>query len=98
MVQKAHGPIGPGEILLKEFLGPMGISQYRLAMTIGVSPRRINEIVQGKRRITPGTGIRISRALGMSDHFWVNLQVDYDLEVEKDEHQEQIDAIRPLTA
>jgi antitoxin HigA-1 len=98
MTKKAHEPITPGEILLEEFLEPMGISQYRLAKAIGVPPRRINEIVHGKRRITPETGIRISKALGMSEHFWVNLQVDYDLEVEKDKRQAEIDAITPLTA
>lgn len=98
MAAKAHPPIHPGEILLEEFLQPMGISQYRLAKAIGAPPRRINEIVHGKRRITPETGIRLSRALGMSDHFWVNLQVDYDLEIEKDAHQAEIDAISPLTA
>ena len=86
----------PGEILLEEFLEPMGISQYRLAKTIGVPPRRINEIVHGTRRITPGTGIRISKALGMSEQFWVGLQIDFDIEVEKDKHRAEIDAIRPL--
>lgn len=98
MAEKAHEPITPGEILLEDFLKPMGISQYRLAKAIDVPPRRINEIVLGKRRITPETGIRLSKALGVSEHFWVNLQVDYDLEIEKDEHQAEIDAITPLTA
>ncbi|GAB2460837.1 HigA family addiction module antitoxin [Nocardioides hungaricus] len=88
--------IHPGEILLEEFLKPMGVSQYRLAKTIGVPPRRINEIVHGTRRITPETGIRISKALGMSEQFWVGLQIDYDIEVEKDKHRAEIDAIRPL--
>lgn len=98
MMEKAHEPIPPGEVLLEEFLEPMGISQYRLAKAIGVPPRRINEIVHGKRRITTQTGIRISKALGMSEHFWVNLQVDYDVELEKEEHQAELDAIVPLTA
>lgn len=96
--RKAHPPIHPGEILLEEFLKPMGISQYRLAKAIGVPPRRINEIVHGKRRVTPETGIRLSRALGMSELFWVNLQSDYDIEVEKDRHGAELDAITPLTA
>lgn len=96
MTEKAHEPISPGEVLLEEFLKPMGISQYRLAKVIGVPPRRINENVHGKRRVTPGTGIRISKALGMSEHFWVNLQVDYDVERVKDAHQAEIDAITPL--
>lgn len=89
-------PIHPGEILLEEFLKPMGVPQYRLAKTIGVPPRRINEIVHDTRRITPETGIRISKALGMSEQFWVGLQIDFDIEVEKDRHRAEIDAIRPL--
>jgi addiction module HigA family antidote len=96
MTETLMPPIHPGEILLEEFLKPMGISQYRLAKTIGVPPRRINEIVHGTRRITPETGIRISKALGMSEQFWVGLQIDFDIEVEKDKHRAEIDAIRPL--
>ena len=69
-----HEPIHPGEILLEEFLDPLGISQYRLAQAIGVPPRRINEIVHGKRAISPDTALRLSRALGTSDGFWMNLQ------------------------
>lgn len=76
----------------------MGISPYRLAKTIGVPPRRINEIVHGDRRITPEIGIRLSRALGLSDYYWVNMQAHYDLEVEKGKHQAEIDAITPITA
>lgn len=96
MAETLMPPIHPGEILLEEFLKPMGISQYRLAKTIGVPPRRINEIVHGTRRITPETGIRISKALGMSEQFWVGLQIDYDIEVEKDKHRAEIDGIEPL--
>ena len=77
-------PIHPGEILLEEFLQPMNISQYRLAKDIGVSPRRINEIVQGKRGITADTALRLSRYFGLSERFWMNLQTRYDLEIEKD--------------
>lgn len=88
----------PGEILLEDFLKPMGISQYRLARTMNVPPRRINEIVHGTRRITPETGIRLSRALGMSDYYWINMQAHYDLEVEKELHHAEIEAITPLTA
>ena len=98
MTEKAHDPITPGEILLEEFLIPLGISQYRLAKTIGVPPRRINEIVHGKRRITPETGLRMSRALGLSDRYWLNIQLDYDIEVEKDRHTTELDAITSLTA
>jgi addiction module HigA family antidote len=98
MTEKLYAPIPPGEILLEEFLAPMGISQYRLAKAMGVPPRRINEIVHGQRRITPETGIRMARALGLSDSYWINMQVNYDLEVERDKHQAEIDAIHPLTA
>jgi len=98
MTKKAHDPITPGEILLEEFLVPLGISQYRLAKTIGVPPRRINEIVHGKRRITPETGLRMSRALGLSDRYWLNIQLDYDIEVERDRHTAELDAITSLTA
>jgi antitoxin HigA-1 len=77
-------PIHPGEILLEEFLKPMGISQYRLAKDISVPARRINEIVQGKRAIRPDTALRLSRYFGMSDPFWVHLQARHDLEVQKD--------------
>jgi addiction module HigA family antidote len=77
-------PIHPGEVLLEEFLKPLGISQYRLAKDISVPPRRINEIVHGKRAITADTALRLSRFFGMSERFWLNLQVRYDLEVAKD--------------
>lgn len=68
----------PGEILLEEFLKPMGITQYRLAKEIGVPQRRIGEIVSGKRAITADTGLRLARFFGMSDGFWIGLQADYD--------------------
>ncbi len=68
----------PGEILLEDFLKPMGISQYRLAKEIGVSPRRIGEIIAGKRSITVDTGLRLSRYFGMEDGFWTGLQLNYD--------------------
>ena len=74
----------PGEILLEEFLKPMGITQYRLAKEIGVSQRRIGEIVAGKRAVTADTGLRLSRFFGTSDGFWVGLQTDYDTEKAKD--------------
>jgi addiction module HigA family antidote len=84
MPKRAFPPIHPGEILLEEFLKPMGVSQYRLAKDISVDPRRINEIVLGKRAITADTALRLSRYFGMSDPFWLNLQSHYDLEVERD--------------
>jgi antitoxin HigA-1 len=77
-------PVHPGEILLEEFLKPLGISQYKLAKDISVPPRRINEIVQGKRSISADTALRLSRYFGLSERFWLNLQSRYDLEVEKD--------------
>ena len=98
MAKKLYAPISPGEVLLKEFLEPLGISQYRLAKAMGVPPRRINEIVHGKRRITPETGIRLSRALGLSDSYWINMQMHHDLEVEIEMHRAEIDAVRRLTA
>lgn len=76
--------IHPGEILMEEFLEPMGISQYRLAKDISVPPRRINEIVHGKRSITADTALRLGRFFGMSPEFWLNLQTHYDLEVTED--------------
>ena len=84
MRTKKIPPIHPGEILLEEFLEPMRISQYKLSKDISVSPRRINEIVQGKRSITADTALRLSRYFGLSERFWLNLQSRYDLEVEKD--------------
>ena len=77
-------PVHPGEILLEEFLKPLGISQYRLSKDISVAPRRINEIVHGKRAITADTALRLARYFGLSERFWLNLQSRYDLEVEKD--------------
>lgn len=77
-------PIHPGEVLLEEFLKPMEISQYRLANDISVPPRRINEIILGKRAISPDTALRLSRYFGMTEHFWIDLQTRFDLETEKD--------------
>lgn len=75
-------PIHPGEILMKEFLEPMGITQYRLSKDINVVPRRINEIVHGKRTITADTALRLSRFFGTSEQFWLNLQIKYDIELQ----------------
>ena len=97
-MSSAHGPIHPGEILLEEFLGPLGISQYRLAQAIRVPPRRINEIVHGKRAISPDTALRLSRALGTSDRFWINLQTRYDLDVQLEIHRDEFDRIKRLVA
>jgi addiction module HigA family antidote len=76
--------VTPGEILCEEFLRPLAISQYRLAKAITVPPRRINEIVHGKRAITADTALRLARYFGTSERFWLNLQARHDLEVEKD--------------
>ncbi len=84
MKTKKIKPIHPGESLLEEFLKPMGITQYRLAKDINVPPRRINEIVLGKRTITADTALRLSRYFGLSERFWLNLQMRYNLEIEKD--------------
>ena len=81
---KKLAPIHPGEVLLEDFLLAMEISQYRLAKDISVPPRRINEIVHGRRAITPDTALRLSRYFGTNERFWLNLQTRYDLEVEKD--------------
>jgi len=82
--KKVLEPIHPGEVLLEDFIGPMGLSQYRLAKGISVSPRRINEIVHGKRGITADTALRLARFFGTSERFWLNLQNRYDLEMERD--------------
>ncbi|GAG20218.1 unnamed protein product [marine sediment metagenome] len=90
-------PIHPGEILLEEFLKPMGISQYRLAKDTNVDPRRINEIVHGQRSITADTALRLSRFFGTSERFWLNLQARYDLELQKmelgDRLEEEVKAL-----
>lgn len=77
-------PVHPGEILMEDFLKPMGITQYRLAKEIGVPQRRIGEIIAGKRAITPDTGLRLSRFFGMNDGFWIGLQTDWDLAVARE--------------
>jgi addiction module HigA family antidote len=84
MSTRKMAPVHPGEILFEEFLKPLGISQYKIAKDISVPPRRINEIVHGKRSITADTALRLARYFGLSERFWLNLQSRYDLEVEKD--------------
>ena len=91
MKNKKLPPIHPGEILKEEFLEPMGISQYRLAKDISVPPRRINEIVHGKRAITADTALRLGRFFSMSPQFWLNLQTRYDLEVTEDQLDNRLD-------
>lgn len=84
MAHRKLPPVHPGEILLEEFLSPLGVSQYRLAKETSVPPRRINEIVRGSRSISANTALRLARYFGTSERFWLNLQSRYDLEVEKD--------------
>ena len=84
MASRKPAPVHPGEILLEEFLLPLELSQYRLAQSLSVPPRRINEIVLGKRAVTADTALRLARYFGLSDRFWLNLQVRYDLEVARD--------------
>ena len=89
MIKKIE-PIHPGEILLEEFLVPMEISQYRLAQDINVPARRINEIVLRKRSITTDTALRLSEYFGLSEKFWLNLQMRYNLEMEKDKLKDKL--------
>ncbi len=84
MARRARPPIHPGEILLEEFLEPLGVTQYRLAKDISVPARRINEIVHGARGISADTALRLARYFGTSEQFWMNLQAHYDLEVERE--------------
>jgi addiction module HigA family antidote len=91
MSNKKISPIHPGEILQKEFLEPMGLSQNQVALDIRVPATRINQIVLGKRRITPDTALRLAKYFHMSPQFWLGLQMDYDLDVAEDKYSEKID-------
>ncbi len=91
MKNKKLPPIHPGEILIEEFLKPMGISQYRLAKDISVPPRRINEIVHGKRSITADTALRLGRFFEISPQFWLNLQNRFDIEITEDLLADRLD-------
>lgn len=98
MTELLHNP-HPGEILLEEFLQPLGVSQNRLARSIGVPPRRINEIVLGKRRITADTDLRLARFFGMSEGFWLGLQGDHDLMKVRRQLADRLDReVRPLSS
>lgn len=99
MVEEKLRPVHPGEVLLEEFLKPMGLSQNQLALGIGVPSRRINEIVLGKRRITADTALRLGRYFDMSPQFWLGLQMDYDLDVTADKLAERLEQeVRPYAA
>ncbi len=91
MSKKKMLPLHPGEILLEEFLKPMGLSQNRLALDIRVPARRINEIVLGKRRITADTALRLARYFKMSPQFWLGLQIDFDLDIAEDKLADRLD-------
>jgi len=84
MSVKRLAPVHPGEVLLEDFLKPLGLTQYRLAKSLTVPPRRVNEIVHGKRAVTADTALRLARFFGTSERFWLNLQTSYDLEIERD--------------
>ncbi len=88
--------IHPGEVLMHEYLEPLGVTQHRLALGIGVPPRRINEIVHGKRRISADTALRLARYFQTTERFWLNLQGRYDLEVERDRLAPRLEEIQPL--
>ena len=88
-------PIHPGEVLMADFLEPLGVTQHHVAVSIGVPPRRINEIVHGKRRISADTALRLAKYFGTSERFWINLQARFDLEVERDQLGPVLDAITP---
>lgn len=99
MGNRKLSPLHPGEILKKEFLDPMGLSQNRLAMALHVPARRINEIVLGKRRITADTALRLSRYFRMSPQFWLGLQMDYELDVAEDSLEGRIEKeVTPMAA
>lgn len=89
-------PVHPGEVLMEDFIEAFGITQNKLAVSIGVPPRRINEIVHGKRAITADTALRLGRYFGIDPQFWLNLQAHYELELARDRVSEQIEAITPL--
>jgi antitoxin HigA-1 len=97
-MKKTLPNVHPGEVLLEEFLKPMGISQNALARAIGVPPRRINEIVLGKRAVSADTALRLARALGTSEQFWMGLQADYDLEEARNAGADAIRKVRSLAA
>lgn len=96
MADKLYPPIHPGELLMEEFIEPFGITQHKLAVSIGVPPRRINEIVHGKRAITADTALRLGRYFGIDPQFWLNLQSRFDIEVAQAHVAVEIEAIKPI--
>ena len=99
MKEKRMAPVHPGEILLEQFLKPLAMSQNKLALELSVPPRRINEIVKGRRRVTADTALRLARFFKMTPEYWMGLQADYDLDVVRDELEERIKLeVRPSAA
>lgn len=98
MTEKLYPPIHPGEILMEDFIEGFGITQHKLAVSIGVPPRRFNEIVHGKRAITADTALRLGRYFGVEPQFWLTLQSRYELELAEDRVAEQVAAISPIQA
>lgn len=96
MTEKLYAPIHPGEVLMEDFIEGFGITQHKLAVSIGVPPRRINEIVHGKRAITADTALRLGRYFGVEPQFWLNLQSRYELELAQERVADQITKIKPL--
>ncbi len=96
MTEKLYAPTHPGEVLMEDFIEGFGITQHKLAVSIGVPPRRINEIVHGKRAITADTALRLGRYFGVEPQFWLNLQSRYELELAQDRVADQVAAIAPL--
>ncbi|MBS1847411.1 MAG: HigA family addiction module antidote protein [Actinobacteria bacterium] len=96
MVDKLYPPIHPGEVLMEDFIEAFGITQHKVAVSIGVPPRRINEIVHGKRSITADTALRLGRYFGVEPQFWLNLQTRYELELAQGRVADQVAAITPL--
>lgn len=98
MAEKLYGPVHPGEVLREDFLKPMGITAYRLAQATGLPQTRISQILAGKRGITTGTALRLSKALGLSDRYWLNAQARYDVEVEREAHGAELSQVEVLVA
>jgi len=96
MSEKLYGPVHPGQILSEDFLQPLGISAYRLAQATGLSQTHISQILHGKRAITTASGLRLSKALGLSERYWLNAQTRYDLEMEHDQHAAALDHVQVL--
>lgn len=96
MTEKLYAPIHPGEVLMEDFIEGFGITQHKLAVSIGVPPRRINEIVHGKRAVTADTALRLGRYFGVEPQFWLNLQSRYELELAQERVADQLTKITPL--